>query len=338
MVADLRWPRGFSVRPATLADIPAAVDLFNACSLLQLGVKEHDEDGLRLEWGAPGFNAATDARLVFSKDGTLVGYGEMWNTDAPYVRAYTWGRVHPDYTGRGIGTSLLRWEEERARETIDKAPPEAKVVLLHWALHGDDAAQDLLHANGFRLVRHFWRMLIEFDRPIPEPSWPEGIRVRTFVPNVEDRPLVAAIRDAFRDHWGFVESDFEEDVTRTRHWYGNDPHFDPSLWFLAVEGEEIVGVALCRKHQAEDLDLGWVSTVGVRRPWRKRGVALALLHHAFRELGKRGKKRVGLGVDSSSLTGATRLYERAGMRVSRQHDSFEKELRPGIDLSTQSVK
>jgi GNAT superfamily N-acetyltransferase len=116
MAEEIRWPRGFSGRPATLADIPAAVDLFNAWSLLQLGVKEYDEEGLRLEWGVPGFNPATDTRLVFSQDGTLVGYGEMWNTDAPYVRAYTWGRVHPDHLGRGIGSALLRWEEGRERD------------------------------------------------------------------------------------------------------------------------------------------------------------------------------------------------------------------------------
>jgi mycothiol synthase len=43
-------------------------------------------------------------------------------------------------------------------------------------------------------------------------------------------------------------------------------------------------------------------------------------------------------VDASSLTGATRLYEKAGMRVLRQFDNYEKELRPGRDVSTQAVE
>jgi ribosomal protein S18 acetylase RimI-like enzyme len=77
----------------------------------------------------------------------------------------------------------------------------------------------------------------------------------------------------------------------------------------------------------------------VLRPWRRRGLGLALLRHSFQEFFRRGRRKVGLGVDASSLTGATRLYEKAGMRSDEHHKSarFEKELRPGIDLSTKSV-
>jgi mycothiol synthase len=90
--------------------------------------------------------------------------------------------------------------------------------------------------------------------------------------------------------------------------------------------------------EPEDPDLGYVNTLGVVRPWRRRGIGLALLHHAFGELGGRGKKRVGLGVDGSSLTGAVRLYEQAGMHVERRRILYEKELRPGVDLTTQSLE
>ena len=84
--------------------------------------------------------------------------------------------------------------------------------------------------------------------------------------------------------------------------------------------------------------MGWLSTLAVRRPWRRQGIALALLHHTFREFHRRGRYRVGLGVDSANLTGATRLYEKAGMRISRQWDAYEKELRPGRELSTQTLE
>ncbi|MCX6049182.1 MAG: GNAT family N-acetyltransferase, partial [Chloroflexi bacterium] len=84
--------------------------------------------------------------------------------------------------------------------------------------------------------------------------------------------------------------------------------------------------------------MAWVSDLGVRRPWRRQGLALALLHHAFGEFYRRGIKKVGLGVDASSLTGATKLYEKAGMSVFRQHDSYEKELRSGKDLVTQMIQ
>ena len=109
--------------------------------------------------------------------------------------------------------------------------------------------------------------------------------------------------------------------------------FDPSLWFLAMDGEQIAGVVLCAHHP----DAGWVNTVGVRRPWRKRGLAMALLLHAFGEMYRRGERKISLGVDAQSLTGATRLYERAGMHPALEAAVYQKELRPGEDLSVQEL-
>ncbi len=111
--------------------------------------------------------------------------------------------------------------------------------------------------------------------------------------------------------------------------------FDPTLWFLAFEGEQIAGGALC--NDEVDMDLGWVGQLAVLRPWRRKGVGLALLLHAFGEFYKRGRRKVGLGVDSQNLTGAVRLYERAGMHAARQYISYQKELRAGKELSTQTI-
>jgi ribosomal protein S18 acetylase RimI-like enzyme len=66
-----------------------------------------------------------------------------------------------------------------------------------------------------------------------------------------------------------------------------------------------------------------VNELGVRNPWRRRGLGLALLRHAFAELGRLGADRVGLGVDAENVTGALRLYERAGMHVTRRYDTWE---------------
>ena len=114
--------------------------------------------------------------------------------------------------------------------------------------------------------------------------------------------------------------------------------YDPSLWFVAVDGDEIAGVSLCRPHWTEDLQMGWINTLGVRRPWRRQGLGQALLHASFNAFYQRGTLKVGLGVDASSLTGATRLYEKAGMLVFRQNNQFEKEMRPGIELGTTTVE
>ena len=125
--------------------------------------------------------------------------------------------------------------------------------------------------------------------------------------------------EAFAEEWNFVSTPFEQ-------WVANRievPDFDPTLWFIVREGDEIAAVL---RGEPELGGAGWVGALGVRPPWRKRGLGLALLHHAFGEFYRRGQPRVGLGVDAQNPTGATRLYERAGMHVAYEAVAFEKEL------------
>jgi ribosomal protein S18 acetylase RimI-like enzyme len=105
-----------------------------------------------------------------------------------------------------------------------------------------------------------------------------------------------------------------------------------------MDNGNAAGVLLAELRTAGDPELGYVDVLGVRRPWRQRGIGLALLQHSFREFYRRGTHKVCLGVDTESLTGATRLYEKAGMRVARRYVDYQKELRPGVDLSTQSIE
>ncbi len=335
---SLYMPRDFTVRPAMMSDLERTVSLFNACSLDLLGVKKHDVHDQGVEWKTPLFNLDTDTRVVISNDGDLVGYAEVWDARKPHVSVHSWGRVHPDYLGLGIGSFLLQWEEERARLAIDKAPMEAKVTLSQSINSKDKRTQALLRKYGYRLVRHFYRMEIELAERAFQSQWPDGITVRVFDPSKDLEPTIIAVQDAFKDHWGDVDAPLEQRIGFWRHWITSDHNFDPSLWFLAIEKEQIVGMALCWPKETEDPQMGWVDILGVRRPWRRRGVAIALLNHLFAEFGRRGKKRVGLGVDATSLTGANRVYERAGMRPTRQDDLYEKDLRPGIDLRRQALE
>ena len=89
------------------------------------------------------------------------------------------------------------------------------------------------------------------------------------------------------------------------------------------------GICLGRTHESADPDMGWISVLGVRRPWRRRGLALALLQHSFREFRARGRLRAGLGVDADSETGAVELYARAGMREVRRYESWERPSQAG---------
>jgi ribosomal protein S18 acetylase RimI-like enzyme len=156
------------------------------------------------------------------------------------------------------------------------------------------------------------------DEPPRSPHWPHGIAVRT-VREGEEHAVFEAEQDAFRDHWEFTPRSFEEWRVRRTH----EAVFDPSIWFLALDGDEIAGLALCGPDYGGDPAQAWVNELGVRRPWRRRRIALALLQHAFRELHARGKRRVVLGVDAENTTGAVGLYERAGMEQIRRYDSYE---------------
>jgi ribosomal protein S18 acetylase RimI-like enzyme len=120
----------------------------------------------------------------------------------------------------------------------------------------------------------------------------------------------------------------EESYEEWAHWSVEREGFDPTLWYLARAGGEIAGFVLCRVSDT-DSDCGWVSVLGVRRPWRRRGLGEALLRHSFHEFRARGLSRAALGVDASSPTGATRLYERAGMGVYRETVFYERRLERG---------
>lgn len=334
-------PERFTARPATLDDVDAAVELANLCSIEWIGQPEFEASEFRNDWQSPSLNPETDLRLVFAPDGTLVGYGGIWDSE-PHVQMHSWGNVHPDYRGQGIGACLAAWVEARARSSIPKTPEGTRVTVGQMKPAQDTPGRDLLLANGYALIRHFLRMQVEMDGPPPTPALPEGVQIRTLadLPGTARERLWAVVhteRDIFRDHWSYVEMPLQVEYDEWLHWIEHDPDHDPTLWFLAMDGDEVVGVSLCQPKMAEDPEMGYVMSLGVQRAWRRKGLALALLHHTFGEFYRRDKYKVALDVDAHSLTGATRLYERAGMHMVRQSAVYEKELRPGIDLSTQSL-
>jgi len=332
-------PKGFHMRPAAMEDLGEAVRVMNAWSSQVLGRNKFVLDDIRREWQEPGYDLESDSRIVVDPQGRIVGFQEVFDPGYPHVRIYCWGVVDPRFTDLGLEAQLLNWAEERARQSVEAAPPNARVALVTHCLSSQNDTVELLQRSGFNFQRHSLRMVLEISGRPELPVWPEGITVRSMQAGREERAVVEAVRDAFRDHWGFVESPFEDEFARWSHLMEDNPDFDPELWFLALDGERIAGFSLCWPKSRDEIEMGWVGTLGVRRPWRRQGLALALLQHSFVEFWKRGKQKVGLGVDAQSLTGATRLYHRAGMHSDpeRQISIFEKELRPGEELSTQSI-
>lgn len=330
---------GTTLRPARADDAPAVITILNAVSLKMVGEVEETLEDLERDWSAPHFDLEHSTRVVVRPDGSLVGYGIVYDLErkaTPFLDVY----LHPDEWARDPLTepALLAWVESRARENEALIPPDMRLVLRGFSHTHDERFLGVLSAAGFDPIRHSFRMEIDFAEPPAAPPLPAGFSLYT--PTREDdwRPVLDAVRDAWRDHWGNIERPFEE---QWEHWYPRwSEDFEPGLWLLAVDdadGKTIAGFSLCRLNFSDDPTYGWVGTLGTRRAYRRRGIADALLKQSFAALYARGRTRVGLGVDGLSLTGATRLYENAGMRVAMSYTMVEKELRPGIDPTTQEL-
>jgi GNAT superfamily N-acetyltransferase len=326
----------FTLRPPSEADIPALVALLNAHHQAVQSTAHVTADEIRLSWSAPGFDPQEMVRVAETAEGTLIGSGSAFYP-APYVRGFVNAQVYPAHYDCGVGSALTEWAEAYLAAQIDKAPPDARITFNTGVIHTHERGARLLRDHGYTHVRSGYEMRISMSAAPPPPVWPAGISVRSMIPDQEEEAVYRADVEAFRDHWGFVEQPFEEDFPRWLHYTRNNPHYDPSCYWLAFAGDQIAGMALCVPQDNEEPDMAWVNTVAVLRPWRRRGLALALLQHAFGEFYRRGIYKVGLGVDTESLTGATKLYEKAGMQVYRQWDNYEKELRPGEDWMTREV-
>jgi mycothiol synthase len=335
MIQERPLPPGYTCRPAAHEDADAVLGVLNACSLDAMGVAYFSEDYLRTMWADPQLDLGADTRVVCDPAGEVVGYA-LAISHSPHVRVQFLGAVPPEHRGRGIGSHLYDWVHNRARQLVDQAAPEARVALITSIPHQDAPSRALLEAQGLAAVRHFWAMEIPLDEAPPAPVLPDGITIRGMTAGEDDRPVFRVVHESFRDAWGYVERPFEEAYAGWREHVEAQPEHDPTLDFLALDGDTIAGVALCLPRSWDDPDKGWIGILGVLRDYRRRGIASALLRHAFGEFYRRGQKRAGLGVDSGSLTGAQRLYEQVGMHVRYQFVTYEKELRPGVDLVKQS--
>ena len=329
----------FELRPARMDDVENVVRTLNACSRELQGYDLHTVEDFSSDWESPGFELDRDTILVITSEGEVAGYIEVWDPSAPHIRMNCWGRVHPRQQGKGIGSAMVNWAEERSKQSLNLAPEGTRVSMLSFIPSVDKAAEHLYLSQGFSLVRYNLRMVIELESSPEKPVYLTGIQIRSMVVNQDEPVVIRVMRDSFKDHWGYVDHPFEEDMQRWQHFMETSPLFDPDLWFIAYDGNEAVGISFCYLNLPETPGLGWVSSLGVLRPWRKQGLGLALLQHSFCELYQRGKTKIGLGVDAQNLTGALRLYYRAGMRPDPafQLSVFEKELREGVELSTQNL-
>jgi mycothiol synthase len=308
--------RGWSAREPVAEDAESIAQLMNDVTIAEAGIAYVTVEDVRDIVTAPRNEETLPDTVVLDDRGAAIGYTQVTGASTEEVHVIVFAA--PSVWGRGLSAWLIRREEARVAERW----PSGGVPLRLSCFTGNDAAVRLFEALEFEHVRTFWAMEIALDEAPPAPVVDEGITIRTFDRERDERAVHDALAEAFEDHWGRIFSPFERWVHDDIE--GEGSRFDPTLWFIAFDDDEVVGVATCTAGSAQDEDAGQVGMLGVRRAWRRRGVALALLHTAFAEFRRRGLAKAQLGVDASNPTGATRLYERAGMHSVRSWEIWEK--------------
>ncbi len=322
-----------------MADVGRVVEMLNARSRKFHGTSQSTHARVESWWQKPGFALETDIRLVLDSSGAVAGLGFVLADGEPYTHIGCSAAVHPHYNHDNLLWDwLTSWSLRRAAGFVPLAAPGLRVAATCAALLEDGASREAFERAGLMPVRVESHMHIDLGSPVPIAQWPDGMSVRSADLDADLGAIVSAYLEAMHDHWGFVERPHAQVLaTFVSEIQSRCGAIDPTLWFLASAGAEIVGICLCIDGLPDDPTGGYVYELGTRPAWRKRGIALALLRHAFAEFRRRGRTAVELDVDSDSLTGALRLYERAGMRPVEQSVTYEKELRPGIDLATREL-
>jgi mycothiol synthase len=289
-------------------DAPAIVEMMQAFGRAFDSDSESRAD-LESWFDNPGFDVGNDARIAV-RGAAVVGYADV--SDAARDGRFIYADLRLDPAHLEVHAPLLDFVEERGTELAAHDG-----VIKAWAPESAADLRSSLERRGYAFQNFSFRMLASLEEDPRVPEWPAGGGVRTFRPD-DEKMVYEVHQEAFSEEPDFFRDPFDE----WQHWSYREP-FDPQLWFIAEDDGNAAGISLCRPVRDGDPKKGWVSVLGVRKPWRRRGLGLALLRHSFRELRIRGKTRVGLGVDGDNAN-AVALYEKAGMLRDRTSVWYER--------------
>ena len=299
---------GLSSRGATMADAPAVHELVQAAEVADVGEGLMELSDIETDWAMPLVDISRDVILLYDGD-RLVACGEVREERAD-------ADVHPDDRGRGIGAALVKWTEQRA---LDRAAPGAAVRIGQTVPENLDGTDALFSSRGYERLWASWVLRLPPDAELPVPALPPRTPIRPFRAD-EEHEVYTIINDAFSEWEGREPRPFDDWQARTTA----RPDFDPTLLYVAVVENQLVGAALGIHFPGE----GWLDQVAVRPAFRGQGIARALLATVFDELRSRGEHRLGLNTDSR--TGALDLYLNLGMTVEHTFVRWSRLLRPAL--------
>lgn len=265
-------------------------------------------------------------------DGELVAYGRVhWTDRNDGSRAFeTVCMVDPSVRGHRIGTALLAWQRRRSAELAATLSDDRPAVAAAYAYGRDHGARTLLETAGYRIVRRFCELHRPDFEDIPDLRLPDGFMVRPIDPADlgQVRRVWEAGAEAFAEHWGESDMDWSEDAFAA---FLESPAFQPELWQVAFHGDEVAGHILnyLDPPEPDGSRTGWTESIAVRVPFRRRGLARALLAQSLRVVRDAGATRAALGVDSQNVNHALDLYEDLGFQVTSQQFEFHRPLGRG---------
>jgi mycothiol synthase len=258
----------------------------------------------------------------------VIGYsrGMWWQEEATKHRIYaTLGFMLPQWRRKGIGRAVLKHLQKRMREVAAHHPQDGERFFHAWATNDEIGTTNLLLNDGYTPVSHGAIMVRPDLENIPDVPLPAGFEVRP-VTEEQLRTIWQAEVEAFRDHWGF----HEDEATWENFLHDHDGYEDYSLWRVAwnIEKNEVAGMVRSFINPLENEQYhrkrGWTESISTRRPYRRIGLARALIMESLRVIKERGMEEGALGVHVENPNGAFSLYESCGFQVTRMNTDYRK--------------
>jgi mycothiol synthase len=294
------------LRAPTPGDAPAVLEVLVARDIADLGAPDYTLEDLHDEWRGSDFDLASDAVVVETDDRQIAGYAIL-------RRPGTLAVVAPEHEGRGIGSLVLGWTENRDRQL-------GRNRHRQWVPASNGRARELLVAAGYALERSYWRMVRVLDQ-VPAPAAaPEGFELRVFDVEADAAAVHALDIAAFSANADYEPESLEH--FREEHLEAHD--LDPALSLVARAGERYAGYLLARRWSHDRV--GFIDILAVHPDHQRRGLAGCLLATAFHRFAAAGLREAQLGVASDNPR-ALRLYERAGMTPRFQIDTYGRPTR-----------